>query len=153
MSFFTDIGEKVNIGPDITPISVSYRCIPVSCHHRYRVFRRYRPRYVPDIANNITIYRHRREFSTTSFPMCMQYHNIPISAFHDIGAIYTISGPIYYLPPPPAALRLATVQALQLMRHCNDSGRIYKVQDTGPQSGGPDTRNSVEVSCITPWPI
>ena len=57
----------------------------------------------------------------------MQYHNIPISAFPDIGAIYTISGPIYYLPPPPAALRLATVQALQLMRHCNDSGRIYMI--------------------------
>jgi hypothetical protein len=43
VSFFTDIGVEVNTGPDITPISVSYRCIPVSCHHRYRDFRRHRP--------------------------------------------------------------------------------------------------------------
>ena len=72
-------------------------------------------RYVPDIENNIRIYRDRRQFSMTSAPICSQYQNIPTSAFHDIGANYMISGPIYYLPrrcrPPPAAL--ATVQALQ----------------------------------------
>jgi hypothetical protein len=119
VSFFTDIGVEVNIGPDITPISVSYWCIPVSWLHRYWVFRRYRPRNVPDIANNITIYRHRRQFSTTSFPMSNQYHNIPISTFHDIGVNYTISGPPAPMPrrqPPPASRagrRRATAQALQ----------------------------------------
>jgi hypothetical protein len=64
VSFFTDIGEKADIGPDITPISVSYRCIPVSCHHRYRIFRRCRLRYVQQhrfqCVINITIYRYRR---------------------------------------------------------------------------------------------
>jgi hypothetical protein len=122
VSFFSDIGVEVNIGPHIIPISVSYRCIPVSCHHRYRGFRRHRLRYVPDIANNITIYRDRRQLSTTSFPMCNQYHNIPISAFYDIGANYTISGPPAPMPrrhwqPPPAGRRAgrrrATAQALQ----------------------------------------
>ncbi len=85
-------------------------------------FSRTSARYVPNIAKNITIYRDGRQFSTTSFPMCNQYHNIPISAFHDIGANYTISGPPapmshrHWQPPPAggrAGRRRATAQALQ----------------------------------------
>jgi hypothetical protein len=50
----------------MTPISADIGVPPVSCHHRYRVFRRHRLRYVPDIAK--------------------QYQNIPRSApiFNDI---------------------------------------------------------------------
>jgi hypothetical protein len=115
------------------PILHRYRCHigvpPVSWLHRYRVFRRHRPQYVPDIANNITIYRDRRQFSPTSFQMCNQYHNIPIPAFDDIGVAvsYTISAPPapmrphrpghWHWQPPPAGgragRRRATAQALQ----------------------------------------
>ena len=79
-------------------------------------------RYVPDIENNIRIYRDRRQFSMTSAPICSQYQNIPISALHDIGANYPISGPPAPMPhrhwqPPPAGGRAgrlrATAQALQ----------------------------------------
>jgi hypothetical protein len=51
--------------------------------------------------------------------MCNQYHNILISAFYEIGANYTISGPpapMLCRQPPPASRtgrRRATAQALQ----------------------------------------
>jgi hypothetical protein len=82
-------------------------------------------RYVPDIENNIRIYRDRRHFSMTSSPICNQYQNIPISGFHDIGAIFPISGPPaptrmshrpHWQQPPAggrAGRRRATAQALQ----------------------------------------
>ena len=121
-----DIVSKFTISDPISsisgPISCTYRVHTVSRHHRYRVFHRYRARYGPDIANNITIYRDRRQFSTTSFPMWNQYRNIPRSAVYDIGAIHTISGPPAPMPrrhwqPPPAGgragRRRATAQALQ----------------------------------------
>ena len=68
---------------------------------------------------HIAIYRDRHQFSMTSFPMWNQYRNILRSAFYDIGANYTISGPPAPMPrrqPPPtsrAGRRRATAQALQ----------------------------------------
>ena len=111
---FPDIGPDIgNIGPDIgtisghtrflpyqilpiscpiscffpisDPISGQYRDIPVSCQTRYRVFHRYRARYGPDIAKNIGIYGYRVQKTSISFPMCIQYHNIPMSCISDIG--------------------------------------------------------------------
>jgi hypothetical protein len=66
-------------------MSGQYRDIPVSCHTRYRVFHRYHARYGPDIAINIRIYRCRVQKNTMSLPMCMQYHNIPMSGTSDVG--------------------------------------------------------------------
>ena len=100
--------------PISVPISGQYRDIPVPCQSRYRVFHRYRARYDPDIAKNIGIYGYRQQKTPMSFPMCLQYHNIPISGISDIGTFFAISGTISHLlrlRPPPAAL--ATAQVLQ----------------------------------------
>lgn len=136
---FPDIGPDIgNIGPDIgtisghtrflpypilpiscpiscffpisDPISGQYRDIPVPCQTRYRVFHRYRARYGPDIAKNIGIYGYRVQKTSISFPMCIQYHNIPMSGISDIRVFFLISGTIYHLlcsrPPPAAAQAL-----------------------------------------------
>ena len=90
----SDIGFFADIGADMTPI----------------------------LQNNIRIYRPRRHFSMTSSLICNQYQNIPISGFHDIGAIFPILGPPaptshrHWQQPPAggrAGRRRATAQALQ----------------------------------------
>jgi len=81
---FHDIGpDIVNFCADIVTISCHTRSLPhpISVFHRYHA----RARYGPDIAINIRIYRCRVQKNTMSLPMCMQYHNIPMSGTSDVG--------------------------------------------------------------------
>ena len=102
------------------PISCTYRVQTVSRHSRYRVFHRYRARYGPDIANNITIYGNHVQKNTTSSPMCLQYHNIRISGTFRCRGVYMMSGTICHLlpvrlrPPPPALARRSDWSSLRI---------------------------------------
>jgi len=119
-----DIVSKVTISDPILaisgPISCTYRVQTVSRHRRYRVFHRYRARYGPDIANNITIYGNHVQKNTTSSPMCLQYHNIRISGTFRCRGVYMMSGTICHLlpvrlrPPPPALARRSDWSSLRI---------------------------------------
>ena len=95
-------GPISGIFPISVPISVQYRDIPVPCQNRYRVFHRYRARYGPDIAKNIGIYGYRNQKDPMSFPMCLQYRNIPTSGISDIGLFPDIGDD---RRPPPGRLQ------------------------------------------------
>ena len=115
-----DIGPISCFFPISGPISCTYRVHTVSRHRRYRVFHRYRARYGPDIANNITIYGNHVQKNTTSSPMCLQYHNIRISGTFRCRGVYMMSGTICHLlpvrlrPPPPALARRSDWSSLRI---------------------------------------
>jgi hypothetical protein len=90
--YYTDIGRIIGV------ISVYTRFLPSPISGFSPTSAPICIRYVPDIENNIRIYRDRRQFSMTSAPICSQYQNIPISAIHDIGENYPISGPPAPMP-------------------------------------------------------
>jgi hypothetical protein len=60
------------------------------------------------------------KISTISFPMSMQYHNIPMSCTSDIGAKHDVGA--HAALPPLAAPRLAA--AGPLPRHYNSSSLL-----------------------------